>query len=83
MIIIDDDICNHEKKEPVFSYMLITDKQNNYIHQFRRVFRFLGYERETVDRYLYNAETAIPADYTIKIGDRRGTGGCIAIRISF
>lgn len=70
MIIIDDDICNHEKKEPVFSYMLITDKQNNYIHQFRRVFRFLGYERETVDRYLYNAETAIPADYTIKIGDR-------------
>ena len=50
--------------------MLITDKQNNYIHQFRRVFRFLGYERETVDRYLYNAETAIPADYTIKIGDR-------------
>ena len=70
MIIIDDDICNHEKEEPVFSYMLITDKQNNYIHQFRRVFRFLGYERETVDRYLYNAETAIPADYTIKIGER-------------
>ena len=30
----------------------------------------MGYERETVDRYLYNAETAIPADYTIKIGDR-------------
>ena len=53
MIIIDDDICNHEKKEPVFSYMLITDKQNNYIHQFRRVFRFLDMnERRLTDIFI-------------------------------
>ena len=43
MVIIDKNICDHNPGEPVFSYMLITDKQNSYIHQFKRVFRFLGY----------------------------------------
>ena len=56
MIIIDNDICNHEKEEPVFSYMLITDKQNNYMHQFNRVFRFLGYSHLEVDKYLSGNE---------------------------
>ena len=31
MVIIDEDICTHDTGEPIFSYMLITDKQNNYI----------------------------------------------------
>ncbi len=52
MVIIDDDICEHKDGEPVFSYMLITDKQNNYMHMFQRVFRFLGYYQEEVDKYL-------------------------------
>ena len=30
MVIIDEDICDCNKGEAVFSYMLITDKQNNY-----------------------------------------------------
>ena len=30
--IIDDNICEHKDEEPVFSYMLITDKQNNYAY---------------------------------------------------
>ena len=49
MVIIDENICNHNPGEPVFSYMLITDKQNSYIHQFKRVFRFLGYIQSEVD----------------------------------
>lgn len=32
MVIIDENICDHNPGEPVFSYMLITDKQNSYIH---------------------------------------------------
>ena len=43
MVVIDDGICSHEPKEPVFPYMLITEKQNDYMHRFQRVFRFLGY----------------------------------------
>ena len=50
MVIIDDNICSHKNDESVFSYMLITDKQNNYMHMFQRVFRFLGYYQEEVDK---------------------------------
>ena len=39
MVIIDDDICDIGEKEEPFSYMLITDKQNHYMNQYRRVFR--------------------------------------------
>lgn len=52
MVVIDDGICSHEPKEPVFPYMLITEKQNDYMHRFQRVFRFLGYARENLDSYL-------------------------------
>lgn len=52
MVIIDENICDHTPGEPVFSYMLITDKQNSYIHQFKRVFRFLGYIQSEVDAIL-------------------------------
>ena len=70
MVIIDEDICDCNKGEAVFSYMLITDKQNNYMHQFNRVFRFLGYSQEEVDRYLLNKEISATVDYTVSIGDR-------------
>ena len=52
MVVIDDGICSHEPKEPVFPYMLITEKQNDYMHRFQRVFRFLGYARGNLDSYL-------------------------------
>ena len=70
MVIIDEDICVHDPEEPVFSYMLITDKQNNYMHQFKRVFRFLGYVQSEVERYLSKDEITMPMDYMITVGDR-------------
>ena len=70
MIIIDENICTYNPDEPVFSYMLITDKQNNYMHQFKRVFRFLGYVQEEVEKYLSKDEITIPVDYMITVGDR-------------
>lgn len=70
MVIIDDGICNHKEDEPVFSYMLITDKQNNYMHQFKRVFRFVNYVQSEVDRYLSKDDISLPTDYTLSIGDR-------------
>lgn len=68
MVIIDENICDHTPGEPVFSYMLITDKQNSYIHQFKRVFRFLGYIQSEVDSYLANDEMTLPEDYRITVG---------------
>lgn len=70
MVIIDENICVRNSVEPIFSYMLITDKQNNYMHQFKRVFRFLGYIKTEVDRYLLKDEITIPVDYMVTVGDR-------------
>lgn len=70
MVIIDKDICAHNSSDPVFSYMLITDKQNNYMHQFNRVFRFLGYSHLEVDKYLSRNEIIMPINPTRNVGDR-------------
>lgn len=70
MVIIDEGICEHVQDEPVFSYMLITDKQNSYMHRFNRLFRFLGYKKELVDKYLEADEIVVPVDYKITVADR-------------
>ena len=70
MVIIDDDICDIGEKEVPFSYMLITDKQNHYMNQYRRVFRLLGYLRSDVDKYLESQDLSMVSDYTIRVNDR-------------
>lgn len=69
MVIIDDGICACEG-DSIFSYMLITDKQNHYIHQYRKVFRFLGYMRDEIDKFLYSDESLIMLEYVGNIADR-------------
>lgn len=83
MVIIDENICDHNPGEPVFSYMLITDKQNGYIHQFKRVFRFLGYIQSEVDSYLANDEMTLPEDYRITVGDRAEQADASPLEIHF
>lgn len=83
MVIIDENICDHNPDEPVFSYMLITDKQNSYIHQFKRVFRFLGYIQSEVDSYLANDEMTLPEDYRITVGDRAEQADASPLEIHF
>lgn len=70
MVILDYSICTYKDGEPVFSYMLITDKQNHYMHQFQRVFRFLGYIPAEVDHYLSKREMTLSVDQMIRVGDR-------------
>lgn len=70
MVIIDEGICNRGENMPVFSYMLITDKQNNYMHQFKRVFRFLGYSQFEVDSYLQKTDLDLSKDYFFTVADR-------------
>ena len=70
MVIIDDGICDIGEKDAKFSYMLITDKQNHYMNQYRRVFRFLGYLRQEVDKYLESQDLSLASDYTVRVNDR-------------
>lgn len=70
MVIIDEKICDSKEGEPAFSYMLITDKQNHYMFQFRRVFRFLGYVQSEIDDVLMKNDINMASDYLVPVGDR-------------
>ena len=59
MVIIDDEICSCQEGKQIFPYTLITDKQNNYMKTYRRVFRFLGYDPEMIEKYLHQSRPEI------------------------
>ena len=52
MVIIDDEICSCREGEQIFPYTLITDKQNYYMRTYRRLFRFLGFDPENIEKCL-------------------------------
>ena len=52
VIILDDGICELESENEIFPYSMITDKQNSYVHQYQRVFRFLIEDQEQIQSYL-------------------------------
>ena len=83
MVVIDDGICSHEPKEPVFPYMLITEKQNDYMHRFQRVFRFLGYARENLDSYLAKDGIVLEGGYIRNTGDRSEQADASPLEIHF
>ena len=65
-IIIDEDICN--KQDTIFSYSLITDKQNNYVNKYQKVYRCLKEDiNELIE--LINDDTLTNSE-TIKSLDR-------------
>lgn len=83
MVILDDGICNYKSGEKIFPYVLITGKQNRYMHQFERVFRFLGYSQEKVDKYLLQQETIISAGYIATVGDREEQADVSPLELHF
>ena len=83
MIIIDKDICTHEKDDPAFRYMLITEKQNQYMHRFQRVFRFLGYDQKETDHYLSSRESDIQINTENSVGDRAEQANVSPLELKF
>lgn len=83
MVILDDGICNYKTGEKVFPYVLITDKQNSYMHQFERVFRFLGYFQAEVDKYLLKQEMTISTSYIATVGDREEQADVSPLELHF
>ena len=69
-IVIDNDICKTIEGKAAFPYTLITDKQNQYMHEFNRVFRFLGYSKEEVDKYLFKNDISLNLENMILVSDR-------------
>lgn len=69
MVIIDDEICSCRDDEQIFPYTLITDKQNHYMKIYRRVFRFLGFDPETIEKCLQKSRQEVLYS-TKKISER-------------
>ena len=69
MVIIDDEICSCRDGEQIFPYALITDKQNHYMKIYRRVFRFLGFDPETIEKCLQKSRQEVLYS-TKKISER-------------
>ena len=69
MVIIDDEICSCRGGEQIFPYTLITDKQNHYMKIYRRVFRFLGFDPETIEKCLQKSRQEVLYS-TKKISER-------------
>lgn len=69
MVIIDDEICSCREGEQIFPYTLITDKQNHYMKIYRRVFRFLGFDPETIEKCLQKSRQEVLYS-TKKISER-------------
>lgn len=69
MVIIDDEICSCRDGEQIFPYTLITDKQNHYMKIYRRVFRFLGFDPETIEKCLHKSRQEV-LHFTKKISER-------------
>ena len=69
MVIIDDEICSCRDGEQIFPYTLITDKQNHYMKIYRRVFRFLGFDPETIENCLQKSRQEV-LYFTKKISER-------------
>lgn len=69
MVIIDDEICSCRDGEQIFPYTLITDKQNHYMKIYRRVFRFMGFDPETIEKCLQKSRQEVLYS-TKKISER-------------
>lgn len=69
-IIIDDGICSCDSTESIFPYSLITDKQNFYMHQYDKVYRFLREDMECMDDFLSPYDRDKNIDYMAHSADR-------------
>ncbi len=83
MVIIDNRICDLKQGEQIFSYTLITDKQNQYMHEFGRLFRFYQYDFEKIEYFLNCREVSGNVDYVVKVTDRADNADASPLELLF
>ena len=72
-IILDRDICKRKGKEPVFPYVLITDKQNSYMKKYDHVYRFLVEDMDQINDFLCSTDEPAEIGYTVVANREEGT----------
>lgn len=83
VIIIDEGICNCSGEGAVFPYSLITDKQNDYMHRYKKVFRFLAEDIETIEEVLQNTQADPDMDFSIRVADREENADASPLELLF
>ena len=67
-VIIDEGICRRDSEENIFPYTLITDKQNEYMHRYDKVFRFLAEDRDQIDHVIKGIQRNV--DFVLRVPNR-------------
>lgn len=83
VIIIDKGICNCDSKEDTFSYTLITDKQNYYMHRYEKVYRFLAEDTETIEEVVRNTGINKDVDFTVRVANREDNADATPLELLF
>ena len=82
-IIIDENICNCNSKDDTFSYSLITDKQNYYMHRYEKLYRFLIEDINTIESVIQNTKTHSDIDFTVRVANREDNADASPLELLF
>ena len=69
-IIIDEDICACSSEDDVFPYTLITDKQNEYMYRYEKVFRFLAEDADDIETFIKDSNERMDMDFIVRAVNR-------------
>lgn len=80
-VIIDEDICRRDPEEDIFPYTLITDKQNEYMHRYDKVFRFLAEDRDQIDHVINGTQKSV--DFVLRVPNREDSAEASPLEFRF
>lgn len=69
-VIIDEDICACSSEDDVFPYTLITDKQNEYMYRYEKVFRFLAEDADDIETFIKDSNERMDMDFIVRAVNR-------------
>ncbi len=69
-LIIDYGICDINTSKDSIPYILITNKQNDYMNRYKKVYRFLAEDKDKINLFLSSKESDMEADSIVNIADR-------------
>lgn len=80
-VIIDEGICRRDSEEGIFPYTLITDKQNEYMHRYDKVFRFLAEDRDQIDHVIKGIQRNV--DFVLRVPNREDNAEASPLEFRF
>ena len=83
VIIVDEGICKCDSKEDAFPYILITEKQNYYMHRYEKVYRFLAEDKDSIEEVIRNTKANGDMDFTLRVANREDNADASPLELLF